>query len=327
MFKTFVSLAIVLLSINWASFAIAEPSQTEQWECAINMHQGDNGILSIERAGEDISGMLSIKRNESVFEHEINGRWASNEINIKRLLDDSRNDSMLGVVISLGTKKANMGGRYLAEYQGVWSADCDLVATSELPTDSADGADTNSQIEPSTSAGVIPNRPNTADRIKFSARAAHPDGIESVSFFVGNKKIHTCDTEVCDFSYGPLSKGKYSWYVEAVSTSGVKNSKRQNELMVSAAASKGSCLIEGMATGTAAELSGIYLIKLFGPNDNTLRASKEFQDSRYQFANLPEGRYTLTVDTRADREVLATPATTTATCSAQSKVTVDFDFR
>lgn len=315
------------VDISISVTANAAATESQKWECAIDLHQGDNGTLSLNRDGERINGMLNIRRNDSIFENEVSGRWSNNEINLKRLIDDSRNDSMIGVVVSLGTKKVNMGGRYSAEYQGVWSANCDLVGTSNGSTGSADGTEDTSPIEPSTSAGVIPNRPNTADRIKFSARASHPDGIESVSFFVGNKKIHTCDTEVCDYNYGPLSKGKYSWFVEAVSKSGIKNSKRQNEFVVSASASKGSCLIEGIATGTAAELSGIYLVKLYGPDGNTLKASQEFQDGRYQFTGLPEGRYTLTVDTRADREVLVTPATATATCSAQSKVIVNFDFR
>lgn len=324
MYKFFVALVVVLASNNLAHSA---PIDAQQWECAVNLHQGDNGTLSIERTGDSVSGMINIKRNDSVFENEVSGRWVNNEINLKRLLGESSNESMTGIVVALGTKKVKIGGRFSAEYQGVWSADCDLVSTSALEKEPSADADTASKVEPSTSIGVIPNNPTSKDRIKFSARASHPDGIESVSFILGKKKIHTCAANECDFTYGPISKGKYSWRVEALSKSGVKNTEGKNELLVSAAQANGTCTISGIATGTAAELSEIYLIKLFGPNDNTVRASKEFQDGRYQFTNLPEGRYTLTVDTRADKSVLATPEATSAKCLAQENVTVNFDFR
>lgn len=327
MYKFFIALVAMLASHGIAYSANAALAETQQWECAVNLHQGDNGTLSIERKGDKIEGMINIKRNDSVFENEVSGRWVANEISIKRFLGDSSSDSMAGIVIELGTKKVKIGGRFSSEYQGVWSADCDLVSTSALAKENTSDAGSPSKVEPSTSIRVTPNNPNNKDRIEFSARASHPDGIESVAFFLGKKNIHTCSANECSFSYGPIAKGKYFWRVEAVSKSGVKNTESPNELLVSAVPTNGECTISGIATGPAAELSGIYLIKLFGPDGNTLRASKEFQGGRYQFGNLPNGRYTLAVDTRADKGILATPAITTAECQAQSNVSINFDFR
>jgi len=322
MYKLLATVPTLLVS---SSIYAATNTETQKWECALNLHQGDSGTLSIERAGDEMTGVISVTRNENVFENEVSGRWAGNEINVKRLLDSNDSESMTGIVVKTGTKSAKIGGRFSANYQGVWSADCDLVSASQAKQDNSSA--TNSETEPSTNSIVSPNSPNSRDRIKFSANASHPDGVKSISFFLGKNEIHTCSSSECSFSYGPISPGKYKWYVEATSESGVKNSERVNELLVTAAPTKNNCTISGTATGTAAELSSIYLVTLFGPDNNVLRESKEFLNGLYSFNNLPKGIYTLKVDTRSDKSVLATPSTTTANCQTKDNITIDFDFR
>lgn len=326
MFKAPVVLITTFAALGFACAASA--METQKWECAVDLHQGDNGTLSMDRKGEDLSGTLSFKRNNSVFENEVSGRWLGNEINIKRLLDASSSELMAGIVVSLGTKKVKIGGRFSAEYQGVWSADCDLVSSAIADSTNSSGSSVSNSIAPSTTSRINPSNPTNKDRIKFSARATHPDGIESISFFLDKKKIHTCEGTTCEFSGGRLAKGKHSWYVQAISKSGTKNTARPNELMVGAGNSTGNCSISGIATGPSAQLSSIYRINLLGPdNSNSLRASTEFKDSRYSFIGLPEGQYTLKIDTRADKGVLASPLSTTAKCQATGELTIDFDFR
>lgn len=299
----------------------------QNWECAIDLHQGDTGVLSLQRSGDQLTGMITVTRNESIFETKVNGQWLNNEITIKRLLGANSSDTMSGVVIAIGTEEVKMGGRFSDTYQGVWSADCNLASASPGNPEQSQRA-AGDDIEPSTSTRVSPNSPTANDSITFSARATHPDGIKSISFFLGKKNIHTCQAEVCDFELKPLSKGTYNWRVEALSESGVKSAERFDEFVVRASAGTGGCTIAGIATGPAAELSSLYLVRLFGPNDvGLLKDSAEFNNGAYTFAGLGKGRYFLTVDTQADKGLLVTPVSGTVNCQAAGDLLFDFDFR
>ncbi len=323
MLKKFL-LLVTVMAVSSQVYAQSQ-SATQNWECALDLHQGDTGTLSLMRSGDSLQGEIRLERNDSVFESMVNGSWRDDTIHLTRLSGTESSEAMSGVVVALGTQKINIGGRFATDYQGVWSADCDLVSESSVAQDVREQS---ADVQPSTSSRIRPNSPNSQDRITFSALASHPEGIEKVSFFLGKNEIHSCDNSRCEFSYGPLAEGIYSWRVDAVSKSGITNTEDINRLVVKDVAEVNNCTISGHATGQSAALADIYLVKLYGPNNaNALKATSGFNGGGYQFSNLPAGDYRLLIDTLADQEILASPANTTVSCRSQSVLTQDIEFR
>lgn len=331
MIRPIAKLAILLIFTSCLTNEVLAKSQ--QWECAVNLQQGDTGTMSLSKVGDKVKGLITTIRNKNKFSSDLNGSWSDNVINLKRLLDANSNEPMAGIVVTLGTEKVKIGGRFSTEYQGVWSADCDLVSSSSVrvtgkTNDSADNAanSTKSSVAPSITSRVSPSKPNSRDRIKLSARASHPDGIETLAFFIGDKKVHTCNGAACDFDYGRLKKGKYSWYAQATSKSGVSNDKRVNQLIVSSA-SGSACNFKGFATGPSASLSISYRVILVGKGERSgYRNSAEFADLQYTIKGVPKGEYTITVDALADPSVLWSPKTASIKCGSKTDVRQDFDF-
>lgn len=324
---------LAALLISSFCFNSQVQAQIQQWECAVNLQQGDTGTMSLSKDGDQVEGSITTVRNSNNFSSELSGRWSDNAINLKRLLDANSNEPMAGIVVTLGTKKVKIGGRFSSEYQGVWSADCDLVSSSATKEDSvtgtSDGAtsSTLNTVVPSITSRVSPSKPSSKDKIKLSAQASHPDGIASIVFFVGGKKVHSCDSAACEFDYGRLKKGKYNWYAQATSKSGASNDKINNELVVGSAIAN-TCNFRGFATGPAANLSLSYRVSLAGTDERSkYRNSAEFIDLKYLFTDVPKGEYMLTIDTQADPSVLWSPRSATIKCGSQAEVRQNFDFR
>jgi len=323
---------IGLLIFSSQSFVQAQSA--DQWECALDLHQGDKGTLTLNRSGDDLDGIIRFSRNGNEFESEVSGSWNAGKIDLTRLLDADSTELMTGIAVALGTKKMNIGGRYSAGFQGVWSANCDLVSESS-GSESVDS-------ETFTSTKVSPESPTSKQKVTFSVSASHPEGIKQVSIFLGNEEIHTCTSEECEFSYGPFSKGIYSWRVEALSNSGAKsvemdriavkssNSKSQKSKQLTVSSQKkvvNDCSISGRATGAYGPLAEIYSVKLYGPDTtNLLKASSGFVNGVYQFKNLPAGQYQLTVDTKGDQEVSVFPDNQVLNCKSKSTLTQDISF-
>lgn len=329
MTKPIAKLAILIIST--CCFTGQVQAQTQQWECAVNLQQGDTGTMSLTQEGDRVQGSITTVRNKIEFSNDVSGRWVDNVINIKRFLGANSNEPMAGVVVKLGTQKVKIGGRFSSEYQGVWSADCDLLSSSSLNEQNraSEGEARRvaaNAVPPSITSRVSPSKPNSQDRITLSARASHPDGIESVDFFVGDKKIHTCNSAVCEFDHGRLKKGKYNWYVQATSKSGSSNDNRPNQLIVSSI-NGSSCNFKGFATGPSAGLSISYQAVLVGKGERSgYRRSAEFTDLQYTFQGVPNGEYTITVDALADPSVLWSPKSALIKCGSQTDVRQDFDF-
>jgi len=303
-------------------------SDSQSWECALDLHQGDKGTLTLDRQDDSLDGVIRFSRNDNVFESAVSGNWNANEIQLTRLLDAGSTELMIGVAVALGTKKVNIGGRYAAAYQGVWSADCDLVSESNV-TDKV-------QSSVFTTTKVTPEMPTDKQKVTFNVSASHPDGVKQLSIFLGSEEIHTCASDACEFSYGPFSKGIYSWRVEGLSNSDsksiemnrliVKSSNKAKQLVVSTQ-KQNNCRISGRATGASAPLSQIYSVKLYGPDTTTLlKSSTGFVDGAYQFVNLPAGQYQLIVDTKGDQDITAFPDSTILNCKPQSTLTQDISF-
>ena len=303
-------------------------SNNQLWECALDLHQGDKGTLSLDKEGDGVDGFIRFSRNDNVFESAVTGKWSANEIQLTRLLDAGSTELMTGIAVALGTKKMNIGGRYAADYQGVWSADCDLVSESNV-TDKVE-----SQVF--TTTKVTPEMLTDKQKATFNISASHPAGVKQLSIFLGSKEIHTCAADKCEFSYGPFSKGIYSWRVEGISNSDSK-SIEMGRIIVQGGKSSGQltaspkkvneCRISGQATGASAPLSQVYSVKLYGPDTTTLlKSTSGFVDGVYQFRNLPAGQYQLIVDTKGDHDITAFPASTTLNCKSQSTLTQDISF-
>ena len=330
MTRPIAKLAVLLISSY--CFSSQAQTQTEQWECAVNLQQGDTGTMSLSKDGDQVEGSITTVRNSNDFKSELSGRWSDNIINLTRLLDANSNEPMAGIVVTLGTEKIKIGGRFSSDYQGVWSADCNLVSSSsvtdeESATDAPDGTSTPNPVVPSITSRVSPGKPSSKDKIKLSARASHPDGIASIVFFVGGKKVHSCDSAACEFEYGRLKKGKYNWYVQATSKSGSSNDKVNNEFVVGSV-NASTCNFRGFATGPAANLSLSYRVSLVGTGERSkYRNSTEFKELKYVFTDVPKGEYMLTVDTQADPSVLWSPRSASVKCGSQAEVRQNFDFR
>ena len=309
-------------------------AQNQQWECAVNLQQGDTGVMSLSRKGSQVEGAMTTVRNSTDFNSEIKGSWNNNEINLTRLTGANSNEPMAGIVVTLGSKKVKMGGRFSTEYHGVWSADCVLVSTaSSVGPSNTSGSSQSATAEdvaaapPSLTSRVSPSEPTSNKQITLSARASHPQGIESIDFFVNGKKAHTCDTDSCSYKHGSLKTGRHTWYAQATSKSGTKSAKQANQLVVSSAKAA-TCTVSGTATGPSANLSLSYRVILEALNDESrFRVSTEFDGLRYRISGIPKGEYAISVDTLADSSVLWSPTTAIVKCDSQKDLQQNFDFR
>lgn len=305
---------------------ITEAQAAEQWECAIDLHQGDQGSLSLKHDNDSLTGSLEIKRSDITFEQEVEGRWLGNEVELKRLVSSTNSQVMQGVSIRLGTQHMKIGGRYAEGFNGVWSADCDLVATT-AGTQEGQAKTKSSEVPPSTSVRASPFTPTSNQKITFAAQASHPDGVESIEFYLGDKQIKSCQDTKCSFKYGPIGAGKYNWHVIATSKSGAKNTKETNSLEVLSAIGAGACSIQGIATGSAVAQSGEAELRLSGQGNNkSVSATARFDAGTYEFKGLPKGDYTLTVVVPGRPSLLVSPSSASVSCDDAGVVRQNFVF-
>jgi hypothetical protein len=89
----------------------------------------------------------------------------------------------------------------------------------------------------------------------------------------------------------------------------------------------GSCTISGAATGPRADVARVFQLVLYGPdNDRLVRARQPFGQA-YLFENLPDGRYLIVPDTKADVAVTLSPRRQVVQCRGGSLTGTNFDFR
>jgi hypothetical protein len=245
---------------------------------------------------------------------------------------------MAAIMVRTGKQNIQLGGRFGLGYKGVWSAECEFVSEKQV---NVPDSDENSEPKPdkpivkagpSTNVKALPYKPTTKDRINFSATAAHSDGVRSISIILDGRVLKTCQRSRCRVSSPPLSAGKHIWRVDAVSKSGYKNPKYPSELIVKMAPKVvGRCTIKGNATGRSSEISRIFSVSAYGPDDdNKFVASSRFKDGRFELKGLQPGKYKLRVDTRADTAIGAHPSQVTVRCrksNAAVRVNTNFEFR
>jgi len=317
----------VLICLVFFIANIANANGTETWQCALDLQQGDKGSMTLELSDTVISGSINIDRNGSEFAQQLEGRWLDREVELKRFVSANSNQLMHGIAIRVGAEQVKMGGRFAEGLSGVWSADCDLVSQSAGKTDDS-SEQAPSQVAPSISVRATPFRPSNTSTIKFSAQAVHPEGIESITFYVNNKSIHTCVSNECNVKHGPLKTGKHQWHVIAKSKNGIENTKTSNNLRVTNSADSGSCTISGIATGPAVAESSKVVVELTSKNRaQTIHKAVRFDAGTYRFVGLVKGSYVLNIEAADSLGILVSPISTQIECKTDRKVQQNFDFR
>lgn len=305
---------------------LSNANAAEQWQCALDLQQGDKGSMTLERSNASVTGSINIDRNGSEFSQEIEGRWLDREVEFKRFLNSTSNEEMHGVAIRVGTSQVKMGGRFAEGLNGVWSADCDLVSA-ELIKASDTAKKPPSEIEPSISARTTPTKPVSGDKVSFAAQAFHTDGIESITFYLNDKSVHQCQSAECSVSHGPLKAGEYQWHVIAKSKNGIENTKRSNELVIDGSASVGSCVISGIATGSAvAKTAGVTIELIRSNSSKGAIKTTTFNAGAYHFDGVQTGSYLLSVDVADSLGILVSPETQQVNCDVAATVQQNFQF-
>ena len=189
--------------------------------------------------------------------------------------------------------------------------------------------------DPSAGAGpalrrrVEPYQPSSNDSVRFIVEGSHPTGVRQITIYVNGKPIRTCSSRVCEATGGPYPAGTMRWRASAVAGNGHINEGSEARVVISSAAPVlAACTISGAATGPSSNHADIFIVFLYGPNnDNRLRAEQRIRSRQFQFRNLPDGRYRLWTDTRGESLIRVTPPTRWVHCRGGPLTGVDFHFR
>jgi hypothetical protein len=303
------------------SIVLLQARAPDRWKCQIDLHQGEIGSLEFSLTGEDLSGSLAVARGaDSATPTTVEGAWTTNVIQFTRVLSSTDRQPFVGIVVRADNGEVRMAGRFATGFEGVWSATCATDADAPSGGEGLPG--------PSLTTRIDPFRPTDRDRVKFIADAWHSTGVQDVTIHVNGQAAHTCTTERCEFVGGPYPAGSIRWRVSARARNGASNEGREHEVAIGPAPATGSCAISGAATGPRADVAQVFGIALFGPDDDArLRERQPLGSGRFSFANLPDGRYLLVADTKADVSVHVNPRRHAVTCRGGAINGINFDFR
>lgn len=181
---------------------------------------------------------------------------------------------------------------------------------------------------PSLNIKAQPYKPTTQDRVTFIADAAHSAGVESVTIHVNGRVVKTCNTSHCEYTGGPYPAGRLVWKVSAKSRDGGVNMGHDIYLDIKQM-DAGTGSISGKAYGRGAGSARAFFVALYGPDNFSLhRDTKSFdQNGRYSFTGLPNGRYKLIVDTRADIFYAPHPSSRIVTVTGGAVNNIDFEIK
>lgn len=181
---------------------------------------------------------------------------------------------------------------------------------------------------PALTTKIQPYHPNSQDKIKFIAKASHPSGVKSITIFINNRPVKTCNQNHCEYQGGPYPAGKLVWRVSAKSRDGGVTYGYDNTLEIKPL-EIGKCSISGKVYGAGADAARVFFVILYGPNDlNLHRETKHFDaNGRYRFTGLPNGRYLLVVDTRADIAIGPHPSRRVIECRGGPVSNVNFELK
>jgi hypothetical protein len=275
---------------------------TETWEGDIDLHQGDRGTVSFTRAGSAIAGRMRVLRNELPQEHSIDGTWSGDQVRFTRHLSSTSIQPFEGTASQDGPDRVTMNGRFAANLAGEWSAECRRIGSSPRPG-------------PNLELRITPYHPTERDRITFSATARHSSGVRDVTHVINGKAARTCPGEVCIHETGPFPAGTITWLVAARSNDGGEQPGHERTIVITPV-SAGRCRLRCRATGPQANRASVFFVVVSRSDDpGRSVATKPFTNAgTAEFDDLPEGRFRVRVDTRADIPVRVRPSSQDVTC-------------
>ena len=316
------------VSTVWSLSGRAEAPDT--WRCQIDLHQGDTGRLEFTNTTANLVGTLTVDRGGTPMTSDVKGTLNGETISFTRTLTPSTTvQPFRGVVLASEDGRFKMAGRFAAAFEGVWSATCTSDSGSPPPDASAGGraATGGGLAGPALTIRPNPFRPSTRDRVRLIADAAHSTGVRDVTIFVNGQPVQTCAASHCEFTGGPYP-GTIRWRVSARAQNGGITEGEERDLVISAGAGTGSCSISGAATGPRATASTAFGAALFGPDNSTsLRVRQPFRAGRFRFTDLPDGKYVVIPDTKADIAVSINPRRQEVVCRGAAIDGVNFEFR
>lgn len=114
-----------VLSIAVLIAANTSAQTGERWRCAVDLHQGDKGLLELSRSGTAIEGVMIISPGQTKVEHRVFGQWQGAAIDFSRVLSPSSHQPFRGAVSTAAADRVTMTGQFAAGFAGTWSAECD----------------------------------------------------------------------------------------------------------------------------------------------------------------------------------------------------------
>ncbi len=319
-------LAAALLLI-WPFPAFA----AESWRCKLNLHQGDVGELQFARDGGRIAGVILIGDDDRRDGpgYRINGTWNGESVQFRRLLNGGTYQDFKGVAILIDTQVARLAGRFASGFRGLWSADCKSSAQPEQirPAEPPTPPPAPTPGGPSMNTRIQPYEPTTSDRVQFIANASHSSGVRDIQIVVNGRVRKTCATNDCVYRGGPYPAGTLRWHYIARSRNGGVTQTRTREIRIPQTIAQGNCRISGRATGSRADSSSVFFVAIQGTGANSRFVdSTPFRGGAYSFTGLPEGRYTVSSDSRGDTPVSVSPRSRTVNCTGTGPRNVNFAF-
>jgi hypothetical protein len=287
---------------------------TETWEGDIDLHQGDRGTVSFTRAGSAITGRIRVLRNELPQEHSIDGTWSGDQVRFTRHLSSTSIQPFEGTASQDGPDHVTMSGRFAANLAGEWSAECRRTGSSP-------------KAGPSLERRITPYHPTERDQITFSAVASHSSGVRDVTHVINGAVARSCPGDRCIHVAGPFPAGTITWLVSARSNDGGEQPGHEHTIVITPV-SAGTCRLRCRATGPQADRAPVFFVVVSRSDDpGRSVATKPFTSAgTVEFDNLPEGRFRLRVDSRADIAVRARPTSQEVTCQEGQLAEARFEF-
>jgi hypothetical protein len=298
----------------------------DKWRCEIDLHQGNTGRLDFRVTAGNLLGTLTVVGGRNPMASDVRGRLGGETISFTRTLTPSTTvQPFRGVVLASDDGNFKMAGRFAAAFEGVWSATCASHSASDAATGGR-GTSGGELAGPALTLRADPAEPRTGQRVRLIADAAHSSGVRDITIHVNGQPVQTCAGTHCQITGGPYPAGRIRWSVSARAQNGGTTEGEERDLVISAGSASGSCSISGAARGPRAASAGTVAVALFGPDNRTsLRVRRPFTGGRFRFADLPDGKYIVSLDAKAD--IAINPPRREVVCRGGAIDGVNFEFR
>lgn len=355
----------VLLSASVALAASPRVKRTELWGCEADFGRGGTGTLDFKITRVGAGGSFHGSTEAKGRHHEINGTLEGESIHFTRRLSSTSKQEFKGSAIQVSRGKLSMAGRFAANFQGVWSAECSLqdsVTVSSPPRDNPhrpergttdrprkpvrvpgvrpNTGNPNQPFRPGNSnrprvrASTSPSSPHSASKVRFIADVSHSAEIAVVQIHVNDRLVETCRRAThCEYVGGPYRAGTVLWRVFALALDNTRTQGRDRKLTISPTrASPPSTRPPRTGTcsisgkATGSKRGSAGIFTVFLSGPRGLSRNAPLKSGSYRFSGLPDGSYRLGADSKADTLVGASPTRPRVTCRGKA-IVVDFELR